>query len=63
MKTLLLISIALTSLNLFASELGEDKKSPCPYAVQINSREAKPVEIESNVDMEQVEQEVKAISK
>lgn len=63
MKFLFLLTIALISLNTFSSELGEDQKSPCPFAVQSNSREAKPVVVENNVDTEQVEKEVKAIAK
>ena len=63
MKFLLLIALSLLSLNAFASELGEDQKSPCPYAVQSASREAKPVAIEHNTEAEQAESEIRAISK
>lgn len=62
MKTLLLITMSILSLNTFASELGEDQKSPCPYAVQSASREAKQVVIENNTEAEQAEKEVKGLS-
>jgi hypothetical protein len=63
MKILLLLSVSLISFNAFSSDLGEDKKSPCPYAVQSSSREAKPVVIEHTTEGEQVESEIKAIRK
>jgi hypothetical protein len=68
MKNLLLISLALLtiSFNVFSAEIGEDQKSPCPYAVQSASREAKPIIpsiIEHNVDAEQAEKEMKTIAK
>ena len=63
MKILLLITLSLTAFNSFSSELGEDKKSPCPYAVQSPNRDAKPVVIENNAEAEQAEKEVKGISK
>lgn len=44
MKTLLLVSIALFSLNIFAAEEGENQKAPCPYANQSAKRDAKIVE-------------------
>lgn len=63
MKILLLITLSLISLNSFSGELGEDKKSPCPYAVQSPNRDAKTVVIEHNTEAEQVEKEVRGISK
>lgn len=43
MKSLILLSIALVSLNGFAAEVGEDKASQCIFADQ-GGREAKQVE-------------------
>ncbi len=43
MKLLILITISIASLYVFSSELGEDQKSPCPYANQTSKREAKPL--------------------
>lgn len=43
MKLLILITISIASLNVFSAELGEDQKSPCPFANQTSKREAKPV--------------------
>jgi hypothetical protein len=43
MKLLILITISIASLNVFAAnEVGENQKSECPYANQ-GKREAKPV--------------------
>ncbi len=44
MKALIILSLTLVSFNIFAAEVGEEQKSPCPYAVQTNKREAKVVE-------------------
>lgn len=44
MKVLIILSLAVVSFNIFAAEVGEEQKSPCPYAVQTNKREAKVVE-------------------
>ncbi|MBC7427240.1 MAG: hypothetical protein H7336_01430 [Bacteriovorax sp.] len=43
MKALIILSLALVSFNVFAAEVGEEQKSPCPYASQTNKREAKVV--------------------
>jgi hypothetical protein len=60
MKALIILSLALVSFNIFASEVGEEQKSPCPYAVQTNKREAKVVE----KPVEEIKAEdVKTISK
>jgi hypothetical protein len=45
MKTLLLISVSLVSLNLYSAELGEDQKGECIYANQSGKREAKIVPV------------------
>ena len=63
MKTLLLISIALVSINTYASELGEDQKSPCPYANQTMKRDAKPQIEEVATSSEESSTEGKAVSK
>ncbi len=63
MKTLLLISLSLLSLNVFSAEVGVVEKSPCPYILGTGSLEAKPVVIEHNTDAEQAEKEIKSISK
>ncbi|MBC7715266.1 MAG: hypothetical protein H7177_18110 [Rhizobacter sp.] len=60
MKTLIILSLALVSFNVFAAEVGEEQKSPCPYANQSNKREAKVVEKPAD---EIVKQEAKTISK
>ena len=41
MKTLILLSLTLVSLNTFAAEVGEDKKSDCSASVQTSTRAAK----------------------
>ena len=41
MKTLLLFSLCLISLNLFSAELGEDQKGQCPFLNQSSKRQAK----------------------
>lgn len=61
MKTLLLIALALTSLNIFAAELGEDKKSECPLTNQSAKREAK--EVAKEESQEKKEELPKTISK
>ena len=43
MKALIIASVLLFSLRAMSSEVGEDKKSPCPYADQ-GKREGKVVE-------------------
>lgn len=43
MKSLILLSIALVSLNAFSAEVGEDKASECIFADQ-GKRESKQVE-------------------
>lgn len=43
MKALLIASVLLFSLRAISSEVGEDKKSPCPFADQ-GKRESKVVE-------------------
>ena len=49
MKAIIIASLVFFSLRAMSSEVGEEKKSPCPYASQTNKREAKvvgaPVEI------------------
>ncbi len=44
MKFLLILVLSLSAFNLIAAELGEDKKSECPFTHQSNKREAKKVE-------------------
>jgi hypothetical protein len=44
MKALIIASLVFFSLRAMSSEVGEEQKSPCPYAVQTNKREAKIVE-------------------
>lgn len=44
MKALIIASLVFFSLRAMSSEVGEDKKSPCPYADQSSKREAKKVE-------------------
>lgn len=44
MKALLITAVVFFSLRAMAVEVGEDQKSPCPYANQSSSREAKIVD-------------------
>ncbi|MDO9183042.1 MAG: hypothetical protein Q7U04_11570 [Bacteriovorax sp.] len=60
MKVLILITISIVSLNLFAAELGEDKKSPCPFLDQSSKREAK---VTSDTSKEVIKQGSQVISK
>lgn len=55
MKLLILITISIASLNIFAAELGEDQKGECANSSQTTKREAKPrvvVETETTKDAE-----------
>jgi hypothetical protein len=60
MKALIILSLALLSLNAFASEVGEEKKSPCQFADQTNKRTAKVVITPAS---EEVKKDSKALSK
>lgn len=54
MKTLVFIIVAIFAFKTFAAEVGEDQKSPCPYANQSSSRDAKVVDdgsVEKPVDV------------
>ena len=44
MKALIILSLTIVSLNVFGAEVGEEKKTPCPFADQ-GKRAAKVVEI------------------
>ena len=59
MKTLIILSLALVSLNAFSAIVGEDKKSECAFANQ-NKREPKS-EIKASVAQEK--KEAKTIAK
>ena len=60
MKLLILITISIASLNVFAAnEVGENQKSECPYANQ-GKREVKVV---APVETEVVKEEAKNVSK
>ena len=61
MKALLIASVLLFSLRAMSSEVGEDKKSPCPFADQ-GKRATKVVE-EVAKDSEEKTPEAKVISK
>ena len=54
MKLLILITFSIASLNVFATEVGEDQKTPCPYANQSSKRDAKEV-VSTESDSQQVE--------
>ena len=54
MKLLILITISIASLNVFSAEVGEDQKTPCPYANQSSKRDAKEVAATES-DVPQVE--------
>lgn len=43
MKTLILLALALVSVNSFAATVGEDKKGECTFSNQSHKREAKVV--------------------
>jgi hypothetical protein len=60
MKALLIASVLLFSLRAMTAEVGEDKKSPCPYADQ-GKREAKVV-VEPATDGTEKKEEAKGIS-
>lgn len=60
MKLLILITISIASLNVFAAEVGENQKSECPYANQSSKREAKEV---APAETEVKTEEVKNVSK
>ena len=55
MKALLIASVLLFSLRAMSSDLGEDKKSPCPYADQ-GKRESKVVEEPKEESKEKVQE-------
>ncbi|MBC7427239.1 MAG: hypothetical protein H7336_01425 [Bacteriovorax sp.] len=60
MKALIIASLVFFSLRAMSAEVGEEQKSPCPYASQTNKREAKVVETPA----EDIKQEAaKTISK
>lgn len=44
MKTLIILSLSIISLNAFSATVGEDKKGECIYSNQSASRQAKKVE-------------------
>jgi hypothetical protein len=61
MKTLMILSLAIISLNAFSAEVGEDKKSDCAFANQ-SKREKK--EVDDKVAAEETKgKEVKTLSK
>jgi hypothetical protein len=60
MKALLIASVLLFSLRAMTAEVGEDKKSPCPYADQ-GKRETKVV-VEPATDGTEKKEEAKGIS-
>ena len=63
MKFLILITIAIASLNVFSNELGENQKSECPYANQTSSRDAKDLKDVKASEAEAPLAEVRTISK
>ena len=44
MKTLIILSLTIVSLNAFSADVGEDKKADCKFANQSAKRDAKIVE-------------------
>lgn len=44
MKTLIILSLTIVSLNAFSAEVGEDKKGECIYSNQSNKRDTKVVD-------------------
>ena len=61
MKLIILLTLALSSLNIFSAELGENQKSECPHANQSAKREAKIVVDDSTKEVKQ--ESTKGISK
>lgn len=62
MKLLTLIALSLISLNVFSAEVGEDQKSPCPYADQ-GARVAKEKVIDETEAAKKDDQPATATSK
>ncbi|MBC7715265.1 MAG: hypothetical protein H7177_18105 [Rhizobacter sp.] len=60
MKALIIASLVFFSLRAMSAEVGEEQKSPCPYASQTNKREAKVVEAPAT---ETAKEEAKTMSK
>ena len=61
MKALIFLSLTLVSLNVFAGEVGEDKKGECVFSSQTSKRENKTVE--APVSSESKKESVKAVAK
>lgn len=61
MKSLIILSIALFSFNVFSAEVGEDKKGECAFSEQTAKREAKVVE--APVSQEVKKEAAKTIAK
>jgi hypothetical protein len=61
MKALLIASVLLFSLRAMSAEVGEDQKSPCPFADQ-RKREAKVVEQPKEETKEKPAAEAKVIN-
>ena len=61
MKALIILSLTIISLNAFSAEVGEDKKSECPYSPQ-SSRKAEP-KISADNTAKEVVKETKTSAK